>query len=172
MCLKIAKENKISRLYYGDFGKQKKRGFWDFLDTFITLKEPILGLFNFFFSIIGSFSLVKEILTIFKSLTTSLMISKQRKLTSQIKIIRRKLKIWQFLWYHLGINFFLVSFFDTFLVSWYFCLIWLVFFFIAQYQCPKIAVFWPKFTICWVSRDTNLTVNYGQKQLLLNVETN
>ena len=24
-------------------------------------------------------------------------------------------------------------------------------FFPANYQCPKIAVFWPKFTICWVS---------------------
>ena len=153
LCLKIAKENKISRLYYGDFGKQKKRGFWDFLDTFITLKETILGLFSIFLSIIASFSLVYKILTIFKSLTASLMISKQRKLTSQIKIIRRNLKIWQFSWYHLGINFFLVSFFDTFVVSWYFFLIW-VFFFCAQYQCPKIAVFWPKFTICWVSDGT------------------
>ena len=140
MCLKIAKENKISRLYYGDFGKQKKRGFWDFLDTFITLKETILGLFSIFFSIISSLSLVKEILTMFKSWTASLMISS--KLTSQIKIIRRNLKIWQFSWYHLGINFFLVSFFDTFVVSWYFCLIWLGFcFFVAQYQCLKIAFF-------------------------------
>ena len=49
LCLKIAKENEISRLYYGDFGKQKKRGFWDFLDTFITLKETFLGHFSGFF---------------------------------------------------------------------------------------------------------------------------
>ena len=128
LCLKIAKENNISRLYWCDFGKQKKRGFWDFLDTFITPKETVLGLFSIFFSIIASFYLVKEILTILKSWTASLMISKQRKLTSQIKIIRRNLKIWQFSWYHLGINFFLVSFFDTFVVSWYFCLIWVFFF--------------------------------------------
>ena len=125
-----------------DFGT-----FW----TFITLKETILGLFTIFFLKIASFSHVKELLTIFKSWTASLMISKQRKLTSQIKIIRRNFKIWQFSWYHLGINFFLVSFFDTFVVSWHFCLIWCVFF-CAQYQCPKIAVFWPKFTICWVSK--------------------
>ena len=137
LCLKIAKENKISRLYYGDFGKQKKRGFWDFLDTFITLKETILGLFSIFLSIIASFSLVYKILTIFKSLTASLMISKQRKLTSQIKIIRRNLKIWQFSWYHLGINFFLASFFDTFVVSWYFFPIWLVFFFVQSINVQK-----------------------------------
>ena len=67
MCWIIAKENKISLLYYGDFGKQKKRGFWDFLGTFITLKETILGLFTIFFSKIASFSHVKELLTIFKS---------------------------------------------------------------------------------------------------------
>ena len=28
-----------------------------------------------------------------------------------------------------------------------------VFFFCAKYQRPIIAVFWPKFTICWVSRN-------------------
>ena len=137
LCLKIAKENKISRLYYGDFGKQKKRGFWDFLDTFITLKETILGLFTIFVSKKASFSHVKELLTIFKSWTASLMISKQRKLTSQIKIIRRNFKIWQFSWYHLGINFFLVSFFDTFVVSWYFCLIGWFFFFVLSINVLK-----------------------------------
>ena len=112
------------------------------MDTFITLKETILGLFSIFLSIIASFSLVYKILTIFKSLTASLMISKQRKLTSQIKIIRRNLKIWQFSWYHLGINFFLVSFFDTFVVSWYFSWFgWFFFFFVLSINVRKLLFF-------------------------------
>ena len=54
------------RLYYGGFAKQKKRGFWTFLNVLVTLSKPILMQFLIIFSLAGSFYFLKELLTFLK----------------------------------------------------------------------------------------------------------
>ena len=62
---------------------------------------------------------------------------------------------------------FFFSFFYTFFRVWYFTKFWW-YFFCARYQRPTKAVFWPEFTISWVSKKTEVlpeTLNFHNSNI-------